>query len=255
MKISVISGGFDPIHSGHIEYIKSAASYSEKLVVCLNSDDWLIKKKGRYFLPFEERKAILENINQVDEVISFEDDDKGSCINGLRKVQEMFPSSEIVFCNGGDRNESNIPEMEVSGISFNFGTGGNNKKNSSSWILKNWQYTNEKRQWGEFFNLFQDSFVKVKELVIAPHKSLSFQRHFKRNEIWFVSHGKCEVNFSKSEPSHFKSIILNREDHFFVDIEMWHQICNPFNEECRIIEIQFGDETVEDDIQRIPFKK
>ena len=83
MRIVVVSGGFDPIHSGHIAYFKAARSHGDKLVIALNSDEWLIKKKGKEFMPFEERKVILENINCVDKVIGFEDDDLGSCINAL----------------------------------------------------------------------------------------------------------------------------------------------------------------------------
>ena len=82
MKISVISGGFDPLHSGHLSYLEAAASYGDKLFVCLNSDEWLVQKKGKYFLPFKERQLIVQGLKFVDEVIAFEDDDQGSCING-----------------------------------------------------------------------------------------------------------------------------------------------------------------------------
>jgi D-beta-D-heptose 7-phosphate kinase/D-beta-D-heptose 1-phosphate adenosyltransferase len=75
MKLIVVSGGFDPIHSGHIAYFKSAKSYGDKLIVALNSDAWLEKKKGKFFMPFHERKSIVEAIKYVDEVISFEDDE------------------------------------------------------------------------------------------------------------------------------------------------------------------------------------
>ena len=74
MKISVVSGGFDPIHSGHISYIQSAKKFGEFLIVALNSDEWLENKKGKAFMPFNERKAVLENIKSVDEVIDFVDD-------------------------------------------------------------------------------------------------------------------------------------------------------------------------------------
>ena len=87
MKIIVVSGGFDPIHSGHISYLKAAKKYGEKLIILLNSDDWLCRKK-KFFLPFNERKMILENLMMVDEVIEFEDDQIGSCINGLKIVKE-----------------------------------------------------------------------------------------------------------------------------------------------------------------------
>ena len=120
MKISVVSGGFDPLHSGHLEYLQSAKDGSDKLIVLLNSDDWLSNKKGKPFLPASERKLILESIKYVDEVILFDDDDKGSCINGLKKVISLNPNDEIIFCNGGDRNKSNIPEMELTEINFIF---------------------------------------------------------------------------------------------------------------------------------------
>ena len=253
MKISVISGGFDPIHSGHIEYLKSASKLGDYLVVLLNSDEWLIKKKGKAFMPFKERMTILKAISYVDDVYAFDDDSLGSCINGLLKVKKQFPKEKIIFCNGGDRDKNNIPEMNVDGIQFNFGTGGNDKKNSSSWILKEWSYPYEKRIWGEFFNLFEAESVKVKELIIDPKKGMSLQRHYKRNEIWLVSEGKCIVNFSKSDPSNIEKYELLKHDFFHIKISEWHQITNPFNEVCKIIEIQYGEETIEEDIERIAY--
>lgn len=253
MKIIVVSGGFDPIHSGHIQYFNSARKLGNKLIIALNSDSWLIKKKEKFFMPFIERKTILESIKGVDQVIDFEDDDLGSCINGLEKIKDLYPSDEILFCNGGDRNQQNIPEMNVEGIEFAFGVGGDNKANSSSWILKNWQYYNEDRIWGKFFNLFSDEAVKVKELIIAPKKGLSFQKHFFRSEIWFVSKGACLVNYSEGKPENSKQIELNKDETIFIKKEAWHQIINPNNEPCHIIEIQYGEKTIEDDIERLHY--
>ena len=139
MKIAVVSGGFDPIHSGHIDYLSEAKENADYLIVALNSDHWLSKKKGKPFMEFSERKQILESIKYVNEVIDFDDTD-GSCINALEKIKATYLDSSIFFCNGGDRSEENIPEKNVEGIKFIFGVGGTNKKNSSSWILKNWQY-------------------------------------------------------------------------------------------------------------------
>ena len=255
MKIIVVSGGFDPIHSGHIAYFKSARSLGDKLVVALNSDQWLINKKGKFFMPFNERKAIIENFADVDKVISFEDDDLGSATNALIKVKEMFPEDDIAFANGGDRNKGNIPEMSVEGIEFIFSVGGDDKKNSSSWILKKWQYYHEDRIWGSFYNLFEGEGVKVKELIVDPGKGMSFQKHFKRHEIWLVSQGSCVVNYSKDSPENRENVTLNKFDKYIVPLGEWHQITNPFNETCRIIEIQYGQEVVEDDIERIDYYK
>ena len=255
MKIIIVSGGFDPIHSGHIAYFKSARNLGDKLVVALNSDQWLINKKGKFFMPFNERKAIIENFADVDKVISFEDDDLGSATNALIKVKEMYPEDDIAFANGGDRNKGNIPEMSVEGIEFIFSVGGDDKKNSSSWILKKWQYYHEDRIWGSFYNLFEGEGVKVKELIVDPGKGMSFQKHFKRHEIWLVSQGSCVVNYSKEKPENRENVTLNKFDKYIVPLGEWHQITNPFDETCRIIEIQYGEEVVEDDIERIDYYK
>lgn len=251
MIISVISGGFDPLHSGHIEYIKSARKCGERLIVALNSDDWLIKKKGKYFLPFFERQTILKSISYIDEVISFKDDEIGSCKNALIDLKAKYPNDHIIFCNGGDRNDSNIPEQDVKGIEFKFSVGGNDKKNSSSDILKDWSFPKEKRLWGEFYELFSNKNLKVKELVVLPKQGMSFQRHFYRNELWFISEGSCIVNHSNSHESEKKEYKLSTEDIFQVKKNEWHQIINPNNEICKIIEIQYGDEVRESDIERL----
>jgi cytidyltransferase-like protein len=255
MNIAVVSGGFDPIHSGHIAYLNSAAEQADKLIVCLNSDEWLKQKKGQYFLPFSERKIILESLSVVSQVIDFKDDEMGSAIEGLKKIKSMFPEDQIFFCNGGDRDKTNIPEMALDGINFLFSVGGNDKKNSSSWILKKWSYPLTKRLWGNFFDLFSDDYVKVKELIVYPKQGMSFQKHFKRNELWFVSHGKCEINYSHNDPEKVSKTQLQKGDRFDVPVFSWHQITNPFNEECRIIEIQYGEETIEEDIERLSYYK
>ena len=255
MKVSVVSGGFDPIHSGHIAYLNDAKEQGDILIVALNSDAWLTNKKGQPFMSFEERKTILENLSCVDEVIDFEDDVVGSCINGLVAIKKKYPNDNIIFCNGGDRNDSNIPEMSVSGIEFKFNVGGNDKKNSSSWILKNWQGDSEDRVWGKFFNLYQDKKMKLKELIIESKKGMSLQRHFKRDEIWFVSKGQCKVKFKAVGDTEFNEHHLKLHDVFKVSQEDWHQIFNPFEKECRIIEIQYGQETSEEDIERLEFYK
>tara|TARA_R100000742_G_C4259862_1_gene77677 strand:+ start:424 stop:882 length:459 start_codon:yes stop_codon:yes gene_type:complete len=144
-KVSLVSGGFDPIHSGHIRYFEKAKSFSNYLVVGLNSDSWLKRKKGQYFQSWNERADIIRHLDMVDAVI-FWDDADNSAIGAISKCLEI--SDTVIFCNGGDRVQSNIPEMEGfignPRVEFKFGIGGEDKANSSSWILEN--YFNRQRK-------------------------------------------------------------------------------------------------------------
>ena len=137
--IILVSGGFDPVHSGHIQLIQEASKYG-KVVVLLNSDNWLREKKGKEFLPYRERKIIMGAIKSVIDVISFDDLDK-TCIDGIKKAISKYPSQKIKFANGGDRDDKNTLEItfcEKNNIDTIWGIGGSNKSNSSSWILKKW---------------------------------------------------------------------------------------------------------------------
>ena len=137
-KLSLVTGGFDPIHSGHIQYFARAKDLSNYLVVGLNGDPWLTRKKGQYFQSWVERAEIIRHLNMVDAVITVPDDDKGSACGAIEKCLEI--SEKVIFCNGGDRGKSNTPETDKYGndprVQFEFGIGGDDKMNSSSWILK-----------------------------------------------------------------------------------------------------------------------
>ena len=139
----LVSGGFDPIHSGHIKLIREA-SLNGKVVVLLNSDKWLQNKKGKEFLPFYEREIIMKELKNVVDVLGFDDSDK-TCIDGLRIARKKYIKENIMFANGGDRNDKTTPESvfcEENNIKLLWGVGGNDKSNSSSWILKKWNNKN-----------------------------------------------------------------------------------------------------------------
>ena len=110
MKTVAISGGFDPIHVGHIELIQRAKALGDRLVVILNNDNWLMLKKGFVFMPENERKAVLEAVKGVDEVIiSFHE--KGTQdMSVCKELEKIHPD---IFANGGDRKADNIPEYQL----------------------------------------------------------------------------------------------------------------------------------------------
>ena len=243
MKIVLCTGGYDPIHSGHISYFESAKKLGDKLIVGVNSDAWLERKKGRAFMPINERTTIIQNLKMVDGVILFNDDDNSS-IQAIHNVKKLYPDDKIIFANGGDRTANNIPEMVVEGVEFIFGVGGEDKKNSSSWILQEWKAPKTERQWGYYRVLHEAPGMKVKELTVNPGKSLSMQKHFKRNEYWVVEEGHCKVE------TEFKTLFLHTHETIDIPVNSWHQLSNPFDNPCKIVEIQYGKDCIEEDIER-----
>jgi len=250
MKIILVTGGFDPLHSGHIEYFKAAKQLGNLLVVGINSDAWLARKKSRAFMPTIERKSIIENLHQVHKVIEFDDSD-GSAIDAIRQVKEMFPRDKIVFANGGDRTKDNIPEMVFENVEFVFGVGGTNKANSSSWILEEWRAPKTGRAWGYYRVLHEvDNHVKLKELTVNPKTCLSMQRHQDRAEHWFVAEGIATV-YSIDRSSDMDLLgEYTQHQHIHINRTQWHKLCNETDQPLRVIEIQYGENCVEEDIER-----
>jgi len=252
-KIVLVTGGFDPIHSGHIAYFNEAKNLGDILVVGVNSDAWLTRKKGAPFMPLLERTNIVRNLRMVDHVIDFNDDD-GSARHAIEMVRQSYPRDQIIFANGGDRTNDNIPEMDVAdnNTKFVFGIGGFNKVNSSSWILQEWKAPKTERPWGYYRVLHEVSGMKVKELTVNPGCNLSMQRHWKRSEYWIVSEGSCvlktQLDGGYQLPS--KTLTIHRSQ--TIHVAEWHQLTNPFDVPCRIVEIQYGDQCIEEDIERRP---
>ena len=253
MKVVLVTGGFDPLHSGHLQYFKEAKKLGDVLHVGLNSDEWLSRKKGRPFMPFSERVTILEALEVVDKVISFDDTDDSAC-GAIYKTMATNANVEIVFANGGDRNNENTPEYKIyggmNGISFAYGIGGSNKKNSSSWILDEWKTQKTDREWG-YWRVLDDkpnAGYKVKELVIYPGKSLSNQRHFKRSEVWNILQGTVTM---ETDYNNMKDSIQLKPHttHYEIGKEVWHKASNNGDIDAHVLEVQWG-ECVEEDIER-----
>jgi cytidyltransferase-like protein len=249
-QIVLVTGGFDPLHSGHIAYFNEAKKLGNYLIVGVNSDTWLTRKKGRPFMAWNERAEIIKNLSMVNEVIEF-DDSNGSANDAIYKVLQRNPDTKIIFANGGDRTPDNIPEYiykNTPWVHFEFGVGGEDKKNSSSWILDEWKTQKTDRQWGYWRVLDDKGTIKTKELVINPGCSLSNQRHFKRSEHWYVLQGsiKIETEYNNRRQTQ----LLSQHNTFVIGPTVWHKTTNIGDTPAHIIEIQYGEACVEEDIER-----
>jgi cytidyltransferase-like protein len=133
--VVAVCGGFDPVHVGHLRHFKAAKELGDTLVVMLNSDSWLMNKRGYVFMPFEERKEIIKSIRYVDKVVPYVETASGSVAKTLEKLRPD------IFAKGGDRTTDTLPRDEVEvcqrlGIRLVTGVGGG-KVQSSSWLVKN----------------------------------------------------------------------------------------------------------------------
>lgn len=251
MKIVLVTGGFDPLHSGHIKYFEEAKKLGDQLIVGLNSDDWLTRKKGRPFMKFEDRLAVVRNIKGVNWTVQFDDAD-GTAKDAIRKVRLNYPTETIIFANGGDRTSSNIPEMDIidDNLEFAFGVGGENKMNSSSWILQEWKAPKTERPWGYYRVLHEVPGMKVKELTVNPGCSLSMQRHKSRSEYWIVSEGRGAVDRAMSSGYALPGVNIEHHTSLDIPVNEWHRLKNPHDAPLKIVEIQYGEQCVEEDIER-----
>lgn len=254
VEIIVLSGGFDPVHDGHIAMFEAAARKYDYVIVGLNSDEWLTRKKGKPFMPYSVREKILKSIKWVDEVWDFDDSDDSACAL-LESV--AFSHANITFGNGGDRSNDNYPEFTFcleQDIAIDDTLGGSSKLNSSSDFLNQWRIETCDRDWGEWKVLNNyNSTTKVKELIVHPGKSLSWQKHQYRSEVWFVREGTATIYFSLDSDGNdvIKTTKGKHQTHTLFS-DRWHQLVNETDKELSIIEIQYGTKCLESDIVRSP---
>ena len=172
---ALISGGFDPVHIGHLAMIKDAKRISKKVIVLLNSDDWLTRKKGKPFMVEAQRAQILEEFESVSEVIIQNNDKDNSSNAAIIDFHNSHNDKSICYCNGGDRSQENkIREAQTCkdlGIDLKFGIGGIHKLESSSNLTKNHLYETEHRPWGNFHIIAKGQGYQIKEINIKPGKN------------------------------------------------------------------------------------
>lgn len=213
----VISGGFDPIHPGHIDLIESASEYGE-VHIALNSDDYLVRKKGFFFQPWSDRKRILEAYTPHIHTV---DDSDGTICEALKRIKPDY------LGNGGDQTSQNTPELGVCAelsIEPIFELGGG--KFSSSTMINGRQRV--MTRWGSYDVILDMPELKVKILNIAPGKKLSLQKHKLRSEFFFMPNGEVRMNLPG----------------------VWHAPTAPADKELVILEVQVGV-SEETDIERI----
>lgn len=247
----LVTGGFDPIHKGHIDYLNEAKKLGDKLIVGLNSDHWLTRKKGKPFMELENRAIVIQSLNMVDEVIIFNDEDD----TANHAIQQVLQHHHyVIFANGGDRILSLVPEYEKykndRRVKFVCNVGGE-KRESSSWLLDNWKSPKTIRKWGYYKDLYLGEGFKVKELVIEPCSCLSMQRHKHRSELWNLVSGSAEIHIGIGEEKMIYE--LHNDASCLIEKGEWHMGCNMSDKPAHIVEIWRGDndKLTEKDIERI----
>ena len=250
-RVVLVTGGFDPLHSGHIAYFKEAKKLGDKLIVGVNSNEWLTRKKGKPFMPFEERVAIIKELEVVDKVIGFDDIDDSACQAIFHTMSTN--TGTIIFANGGDRTNTTTPEYSMYGdhpnVEFVFGVGGEDKKNSSSWILKEWSQPTTERAWGTYTVLDKGNGWQVKQLAFYPDRALSDQRHFKRSEHWHVVEGEIRMDLEYAN-EYKTSKIYKAGESIDIPVRTWHKATNVGEETAKVVEVWLGTELTEEDIER-----
>jgi len=243
-----VSGGFDPLHVGHIRLFKEARKLGDKLVVILNNDNWLRTKKGFVFMPQKERMELLRSFPFVDSVVLTKhtrDDPDRSVARALRQVRPA------VFANGGDRGKGNTPEAVLCkrlGIKLAFNVGRGGKVQSSSWMIEAARKPASRsvRPWGEYYGWDSGRGWNLKTIYIKPKSRLSLQYHHHREEWWLLVSGDAQAVMQKGKKA--PAIELKKGEVFRVGKRQIHRLTS--RKGGIVVEVAYG-KFDEDDIVRL----
>lgn len=194
-----VSGGFDPVHIGHVRLFKAARALGDRLVVIMNNDRWLRAKKGFVFMPEIERAELISAYSFVDRVVLTDhkkNDPDRSVARALAKVRPA------IFANGGDRFKKNVPEVVVCkklGIKMAFNVGKGGKVQSSSWMIDAARKPASRtvRPWGEYYGWDSGKHWNLKTVYVHPGKRLSLQYHHGRSEHWMLVEGDATATIKQ----------------------------------------------------------
>jgi D-beta-D-heptose 7-phosphate kinase/D-beta-D-heptose 1-phosphate adenosyltransferase len=216
-----VSGGFDPLHIGHVRMFEEARKLGDKLVVILNNDNWLRDKKGFAFMPQHERKELIEAFPFVDKVIYTKHLPNEYHLDKsvVRELRDLRPA---IFANGGDRKPDGDPVPEVAlcedlGIEVAYNVGAGGKVQSSSWMIgaASRDVRRSVRPWGEFYNWDTGTGWHLKTLYIKPGMRLSLQYHHHRAEQWILLEGDATATIGPKKGS-LKRVALKKHQVFVV---------------------------------------
>lgn len=220
-----VSGGFDPVHVGHVRMFKKARALGDRLIVILNNDHWLRAKKGYVFMPEKERAELLRALPFVDDVYVTTHKKNPSDMSVSDALGKVRPG---IFANGGDRKGvHDIPETAVCrklGIKMVFNIGGR-KVQSSSWMIKGATrpVMRTVRPWGEYFGWDKGKAWNLKTIYIKPGKRLSLQYHHHRAECWLLVDGDAAATVHTDAGKEVK-VALKKGETFFVRKGQVHRL-------------------------------
>lgn len=245
-----VSGGFDPLHIGHVRLFKASRTLGDRLVVIINNDNWLRAKKGFAFMPQKERGEIIRAFPFVDKVV-FTDHKKNdpdmSVVSILKKLRPA------IFANGGDRKPSGNPVPEAAlcrklgiKVAYNVGRGG--KVQSSSWMIDAARKpaSRSERPWGEYYGWDSGKGWNLKTIYIKPKKRLSLQYHHHREEWWLLVSG--DANATVQDGGRERTVALKKGEVFRVAKRQVHRLSS--KKGGIVVEVAYGDFD-ENDIVRL----